>query len=665
MGLIKKYPDSANISILNTFYLYPKKQADNSWDKGSITVVYKDNKTNTKHFECIEDPLYTFYKAKEGVCLDCREIYLEKDKLEPITVPYRNLVKELAKITGNMDFYYENIQNGNSQANRKIHTNAQLFMSDMHIEDKYRFDFDCTYTNTPNDNITKAYFDIEVDGIKSPNDFPEPGECPINAVSYINPSDNTIYSFLLRNPENPLIQEFEDNINDDLEKELKEFIKKEVGGWKKEFLYGLKDIRIKFLFYDEEIQLIQDLFIVINHFKPDFLLAWNMAFDIPYIIERIKVLGYNPEDIMCHPDFPKKVCKYYIDNVDRRTGKFKDFAERGDKATIASYTVFLDQLIQFASIRKGQSKFQGNKLDYIGQVVAGVRKLDWSHITNKISELPYKDFKTFVFYNIMDTIVQLVVEWHNKDIDYIYNTCIINNTRYEKGHRQVTYLTNRFAKNLNNNGYIIGNNANVFNQKPEEKFPGAYVASPSHLNNYSKKIVNGRPINVLDNTIDFDFTAQYPNAAAQNNMAPYTQLGKYNINVPVWDKENPFNKENFNRGGQFLEDYMTRNYLEFCHRWLRLADYGDLIDDVIHYCNNVKLSRSNPMMYMMKPNDLMQVYRQVPTSQTDELRTVYRHVEDTNKLMKVYNRLHPRPVEYDTLIEKIDIDKVVYNDNIR
>lgn len=667
MGLVSKYPDGADISVLNTFYLYPKKGEDGKYDKGSLTVVYKDNVDNSKHMQCYEDPNYEFYITKDGVYLDCHELYINKDNVVPVRVPYRNLVKKAAELTDNLDVMYANLQNGNRSENRKILTNARLFLADMNIEDKYRLDFCMQYTNAPNDNITKAFFDIEVDGIDQAGDFPELGECPINAVSYINPIDNTIYVFLLRNPKNPLIQEFEDSLGEDVVIELKDFIRNQVGGWKNEIRYGLKDTKFKFLFYNEEIQLIQDLFIIINHFKPDFLLAWNMAFDIPYIIERIKVLGYNPEDIMCHPDFPHKVCKYFIDNVDRRTGKFKEFGERGDKATIASYTVFLDQLIQFASRRKGQSKFQGNKLDYIGEVISGVHKLDYSHITTKIAELPYKDYKTFVFYNIMDTIVQLTIEYHCNDIDYIYNKCTINNTRYDKGHRQVTYLPNRFAKNLMKSGYIMGTNANAFNKKPEEKYDGAYVANPLHLSDYSKHRIDNRPVNIYDNVIDFDFSAQYPNAAVQNNMAPYTQIGKINIPNQIDPNENPFNKSKFNRGGKLLEDYMTRNWISFGHRWLKLGNFNDLIHDVLYYCNNVKLSRRNPNIFMhTDSNRLVDVMRNVPrVQQKDNLVTVMRPVTDDSKLVNVMTKLHPMPEHYYDIAKEINIDKVVYKDDIR
>ena len=77
-------------------------------------------------------------------------------------------------------------------------------------------------------------------------------------------------------------------INEDLFAELKAFIREQVGGWKNEKRFGLDKLNYNFHFYKEEdeIKLIQDLFIAINTYRPDFILAWNMAFDIPYIMAK-------------------------------------------------------------------------------------------------------------------------------------------------------------------------------------------------------------------------------------------------------------------------------------------------------------------------------------------------------------------------------------------
>jgi len=161
-------------------------------------------------------------------------------------------------------------------------------------------------------------------------------------------------------------------------------------------------------------------------------------------------------------------------------------------------------MIQFASRRKGQSKFLSFSLDYIGEHIAGVRKLDYKAITTNIAELPYKSYKTFVFYNIIDTIVQYCIEMKTKDIDYVFGKALLNNTRYSKTHRQTVYLTNRAAKVFDAQGFIIGNNANKFNSKPDEKFPGAFVADPEKVNNTSRMQIYGLFINLFDNCVDFD-----------------------------------------------------------------------------------------------------------------------------------------------------------------
>ena len=478
-------------------------------------------------------------------------------------------------------------------------------------------------------------------------DFPELGECPINAVTYIDLAKNTSYTFLLRNPDNPLIQEFENSLGSDLFKELREFIFDKVGGEKKAHKYGIDKLDFQMIFYDDELKMLHDLFILINQNEPDFLLAWNMAFDIPYIIARLEeYYGCPAKDIMCHNEAPIKVARYYIDERNKN-----DNAERGDFCTLASKTIYLDQMIHFMSRRKG-TNFDNAKLDYIGEEVVNVKKLDYSHITTDLSKLPYLDYKTFVFYNIMDVIVQVCIEAKVGDIDYIFAKAISTNTRYHKVHRQTVFIVNRATNSFYNGGFIIGNNANRFNPKPDKKFPGALVGNPLNNSEYSKvkingyatnnisgnklkiedisldwlkealrikyadkvvnnkldirylsqedrRIVEGVPINICDNMIDLDFSSLYPSTERQNNMAPNTQIGRIIIDHKVHDKENPFNYEEYVGGGQFIEDFISQNYIEFCQRWLHLAGFQEMIEDIREYFSKVIYL---PQLYMYNRN---------------------------------------------------------------
>ena len=576
--MLKNYPLGSDITLLNNFYLYPRKnEEDGKWDKGSMNLIYRDNITGRKFNECIEDPDYEYYVSNEPITYNA--LYIEESKARKISTPFTKLEKSIAEETGNLDFYNNNINNGNRNANKLLHTVHEVFNSDTNIEDHYRFRFDKLYKNSPY-TLSKAFFDIEVDTINMRGDFPEMGECPVNAITIICQEEKKFYTFLLRNEKNPQIAEFENSIGPELFQEIRDLVRDTVGGWKNEKRYGLDQYDYQFLFYDEEdeINLIADLFKLINKYQPDFVLAWNMAFDLPYLIERIKVLGYNPEDIICHPDFEKKVASYYVDEFHKN-----DFEARGDFATISSYSVFMCQMIQFASRRKGQAAFSQFGLNYIGNAIAKVKKLDYSHITTNIAEFPWKDYKLFILYNIVDTIVQLCIENKTGDIDYTFGKSLMNNTRYSKTHRQTVYLTNRGCKEFYADGLIICNNHNRQNDKPKEKFPGAFVANPAKLLPDIMTDVMGSKIPVLRNLDDYDYKSLYPSIMIEFNIAPNTQLGKLIIPDQIWKDENKYNLEHFVRGGKFLDDLQSHDWLQFAQRWFGLADYKTLLKDILEY----------------------------------------------------------------------------------
>ena len=582
MAIISRYPKGSNITLMDLSYTSPRKdQSTGKYKRDFMTIVAKDNDTGKKFHEIIYEPKYRFYKTKEGVDNSYNKFFIEKDKLDTYECKYNELTKTIAELTDNLDFYYDNLKNGNRSANKQLHWIPSIFGSDAHIEDHYRARFAQDYINDTKP-ISKAYFDIEVDTIHMAGDFPMLGECPVNAVSYIDDKTNSVNVYLLRNSSNPQIDEFESIFKNQtsreaLFKELQEFIIENAGGSEKSKKYKIDNFIFNFNFYDEEIQLIQDLFITINKNQPDFMLAWNMAFDIPYLIERIKALGYDPAIIMSHKDFEEKYAEYFIDEKHR-----SEYELRGDYYKIASYTVYLDQLVQFASRRKGQAAFPNFKLDTAADIITkgAVRKLNYSHITTKIAELPYKSYKTFVFYNVMDTIAQKCIEESVGDIDYIFSTAIVNDTRYSKCHRQTVYLANRTRKFYYDKGYILGNNTNTGESTP---YAGAMVGDPTHNSDYAKIKQYNESLNIMNNLDDFDFKALYPSITRWHNMAPNTQKGKIYIDEKIHDLENPYNSESYDRGGQFLEDLSTGNMLEFSSRWLGLARFKDLLFDMNEY----------------------------------------------------------------------------------
>ena len=307
--LIPGYEAGSDITLINDYYIKSRKDINGNYTKDCLTLVYRDNITGEKKMFEIREPSYTYYMAKPDYRVKYNRLFIDKDHVDAYTCKYNNILKDIAQRTGNMQFFMNNVESGNFRDNETLHKHPDIFASDIHIEDYYRRLFADQYTNKAV-KVTKAFFDIESDTINMAGDFPEMGECPINAITIIFKDENKVFTFLLEDHNNPQIDEFKAQVHDgSIFKELIPFIVKNVGGIEMFKSIGLDKYEYNILFYDEkdEIKLIQDLFIAINTYKPDFVLAWNMAFDIPYIIERIKRLGYTPEEIMCHPDFKNKI----------------------------------------------------------------------------------------------------------------------------------------------------------------------------------------------------------------------------------------------------------------------------------------------------------------------------------------------------------------------
>ena len=584
--IIGNYPPGYDLTLLNTIYHKPSKGIDGKWKPGVMDLVIKDNVSGEKFLETVDNPKYEYYMLNNVEIPNYNLEYAMKEDCKCILTPFNELQKDIATRTNQLDRFWENIRNGNRKANdRMCNYHPGVLMSDMDIEDNIRFQFSHTYKNSYSKG-SKSFLDIEADVINCKGDFVEMGECPINAVSFIDDQSLVIHSFLLRNDKNPLIAEFEEQAKaGKLEKELSDFLIDAVGGKEQAKKYKIDQMKCQYHFYDEkdELTMLKHLFNYINNIKPDFVLAWNMAFDIPYIIARIKALGGDPREIMCSPDFRYKECYYFIDENNQFT-----YEERNDYAKISSYSIYLDQMIHFASRRKGGAALPSYSLDTIGEMVCGVRKLDYSHITRDLAKLPYLDYKTFVFYNIMDTIVQYCIEYKSNDIDSAYNNVLLNNTRWSKIYRQTVYLKNRQIIFNYNNGFISGNNVNQ--NTPKVSFPGAFVADPKLNSDYSKMKLNGRPVSIYDNLDDFDYKSLYPSITSEFNMSKTTLVGHLSIPEKIYEFENRFHRDEikWKREAQFMDDLQSHNWIEFFHRWFHFGSYEDVYDDVIEYFTKIK-----------------------------------------------------------------------------
>jgi len=562
--------DKDNIMLINVIYHNGKKETSYN---DYLDIVYKELDTGNKKVVTIENPEMDIYFAKENCRnYDYNKSFIEMKDAETHRCKFKEMPFYIAKQAG--DEYIRYVKNCIETKNRaginNIHKYKYVFGSDYDIENWYRIQWYLNYTNDKPKPITKQFLDIEVDGIDVEG-VPVDGVCPINAVTIVDEQSLSCHTFLLRNDKNPQIQEFEDTI-DDFINDLHEAF---------DDVYGKLDYRIYMYDEDREIDLIRDIFKLINTMKRDFLMIWNMGYDIPYITGRIIELGYDPVEIMCHKDFKIKELFYKKDNLNFKVENKSDYFK------ISSYTYFADQMLLYAGLRKGQSELRSHALNYIAQVEIGDEKLDY-HEEADIKTLPYVNYKKFVMYNIKDVLLQLGIEIKTHDIDNIYLRAYSNATSYYKIFKQTVFLKNRAYLEFYQQGLVIGNNVNIdygisrYDSKDDddedEKFDGALVADPMLNCHTGIELLQHKSMFIFDNVVDMDFSSMYPHIIITFNVAPNCMIGKLVLNKEIKDMYNKKDIDNdkYDAGKDFVDNMLIKNVANMGTKWFKLPDVVEL-----------------------------------------------------------------------------------------
>lgn len=615
MLYIEGYPKGYNLTLLNVIYQYRKKnEKTNKWEPDYAMLLYKDNISGEKKYEVIIEPEYTWYLLKPEFQASSNEHSRDLSDLIPITCKYNDLTKSIAENTGNKDLYYDNLKNGNPQLNKMFFAHPRVFGADKPIRNYLMIEFAKTYQN-PLINTDIIFLDIESDIINCISDNITIGEGIVNLVSMFCTKTKTMYCFILRNTLNNQIEQLEYNLKYNwitYKNKYIEFIKEQVGEEKLK-KYGLINAELSVGFFDTEADLIISVFNVIKKLDCEFVTGWNLIwYDLRQLIERLKINGINPLDIVPDQSISPKLCNIRIDERN-----LNEPQERTDLVEISFKSVVLDQEIIFASRRKGQSAIESYSLDFVGEMTTGMRKLDYHEITTNIAKFPYINFELFWWYNIEDVLMLVGVEAETDDIKFTFNNSLEMRTPYDKIYRQTVFLAAKAAEFYETyENCIMGENVNKFGKKPKEKFPGAYVASPILLSDKNKVKINSKPINKYNNTNDFDYKALYPSLLKEFNMSPSTLIGMIQIPDPPYKDPDYLTLKS---GGTFLENLASYNFIEFCHRWLNMANVEEALIDIEEYFSKYKTPMNRFNSYGSLPNDK----KKIIAYQTDRTKRFY------------------------------------------
>lgn len=595
MEFLNSNVNKNDIMLIDMIYHPPRKENDRV---DCLDIIYKTISDGEKHLKSIKNPPIDIYFVKDEYRnYTYNKNFIELDKCDKHTCEYKKLPWYIAQQAGEQ---YVNelkrlVESGRYKDIQRIQTYPYVFGSDIPIDLYYRSQWLLEYDNEAMKPLTKTYLDIEVDTIDIVG-FTKDGSCPINAVTVVDDITNSVYTFLLDTHNNSLIDEFKEDIDGFIDE-----------------LHGLFDesygkLSYYIYMYDDEKDLITDLFKLMNTLKRDICLIWNgFGFDIPYILARMEKLNMNPYDIICHKDFKNKMCRMYEDE------KTFQIANKGSFFKVSSYTKYLDQMNLYAATRKGQSELRSNALNVIAQAEIGDEKLDYSDEAN-IKTLPYINYKKFVIYNIKDVLLQMGIERKANDVDNLYLRSYSNCTDLDKVFKQTVQLRARAYHEYLLQNNILGNNVNLFNKDASEGFTGALVGNPLLNSNTGIQLFGKRSMYVFDNVIDMDFAAMYPHIIISFNIERHTMICKLIIpditedtydhiftndeivDIDVDDENGDEEKEfniGYDSGKDFLDNYLTKDYLSIGSKWFNLPDINEIHNEFISRFNIKPKKRFN------------------------------------------------------------------------
>lgn len=606
-----------NPALLNVSYIRPSKENGN---KEYFEVIYKTEDGEVRRAEepgeadiYIVKPEFrdfTYNKPQERI-----------ERMDKVRVPISKIRFKIAEEMGDVgqQFVKACVQQRDFRSLDKLYTWPYAFACDFQPEYYYYKNW---YERYPLGNVklSKAFIDIETDLMDYTLDMdniPDTAYSPVNLITIILEDSKEAWTFILR-PYKPSNigrnpQEYDERYKL-YEKQLAAHEK--LMAEKDEFIQDLHEsfdptygyLNYHLVEFEREIDLIASAFNLLNTRKPNFCLIWNMRFDIQYLLYRIRALGYEPRDIMCHKDFVEQRCAFKVDRSTFQLEKQFDFFY------CSSYTQYICQMRLYASIRKSQHKLKSVSLNSIGDKELKDHKVEYPEESN-IVRFPYQDWRRFIKYNIKDVLIQLGIERKTNDLMTYYMKSHANLTPYNKIFKETHLLRNVREMYFEKDGWVQGNNINIINYRDQSQgdgfygsgdddedgntstsFKGAINADPIWNDNVGMEVLGVKSNNMHQNSMDYDMGAFYPSIKIASNMDPGTLLFKAafindefisgefpnrSLNTTYREKDKNGQMRELDITGEAVNTFVSGNILTFGYNYLGLPDLPTLVDEVV------------------------------------------------------------------------------------
>lgn len=236
-------------------------------------------------------------------------------------------------------------------------------------------------------------------------------------------------------------------------------------------------LKVRISVHDNEVDLLKSVFKTANDWGPDFLAIWNINYDIKHILERLKILGVNPADVMCDQSVPKpyRVCRYKegITKKVTASGTHKPINPSLQWHYLTSTSRFyaIDAMCVYRQIRMAKQEEPSYTLDSILTKVLKRGKLKFKEADeykkDKWHIFMQNNYKVeYIVYNIYDCLGMLELDAVTKDLAQSFpsGAAMTDFAKYNSNPKKIVDALFLFGLER---GQVVGTVGPV--EKPEEQ----------------------------------------------------------------------------------------------------------------------------------------------------------------------------------------------------
>lgn len=497
-----------NLSFIHGEYICDRKAG---WD--AYVGFLKDVETGEMKMKIVENPVVNVWVTNPTyrVYTEKRE-WSKKTELDEYTTRYFDRAECLwnALNTSPGERYRRfNWVNLTQQLSSPFVYGADI---DFGVRMKYRFQKMNGFRKPMKYNVGSLDIETDVNGTNQ-----------IILITFIDGDGKTFVGILKEFYKSHTVQEALDLWNSKVEPEFRSKLNKKT----LPIYDNAPKLDLNFKIFDQEVDLIKWIFDNIHACRPDFVTIWNIGYDIPYILDRLKFRQVDPADIICSPDVPKqyRVCWYKHDK-----GKKGDhITDHWDVFHCTDYTKYVDAMCMYGRLRKAKPREPSYQLNAIAGKELGAGKLEFGDEGEDINDhytMQAKKQVKYTVYNIVDVLLLRLLEMKNNDTRTMM--MLIGESLIDDFSRQSVQLKNMFFVYLDALGGVPGSIGDTL-EKPWDKYltnKGGQVLSPDRTRGTGVSIlVDSDLISFVHKLVcDIDVSSMYPSLMSMLNCTRETKL---------------------------------------------------------------------------------------------------------------------------------------------